>query len=148
MIEKSSNLVKGPAPYKVSEEALQLFHSLNFVANLHSNALLWSRNLTKKPDFGHVGFPRMQEANVAIQVFTIVSKSPRGQNMDFNRSDAQDNITLLNIVQGRPISNWFTLINRNMCQSNNLRDFTDAFGEEEIRAIMGENVRHFLLKNL
>jgi membrane dipeptidase len=116
MIEKSSNLVKEPAPYEVSEEAIQLFHSFNFVADLHCDALLWGRDLTKKSDF--------------------------------NRTDDQDNITLLNIIQGRPISDWFSLINRTMYQSNNLQDFIDAFGEEEIRAIMGENVRQFLLKNL
>lgn len=74
----------------------------------------------------------MQEANVALQVFTIVSKSPRGQNMDFNKTDAQDNITLLNIVQGRPMSNWFSLINRTMYQSDKLQQFADNFEDNFI----------------
>lgn len=132
MIEKSSNPVKETAPYEVSDQAMQLYQSLDFVADLHCDALLWGRNLTQKSDYGHVDFPRMQEANVALQVFTIVSKSPRGQNMDLNSADAQDNITLLNIVQGRPISNWFSLINRTMYQSGKLQDFADEFGEEFI----------------
>ncbi|WP_291787620.1 dipeptidase [Cecembia sp.] len=132
MIEKSSNTVKEAAPYEVSEQAMQLYQSLDFVADLHCDALLWGRDLTQKANFGHVDFPRMQEANVALQVFTIVSKSPKGQNMDFNRADAQDNITLLNIVQGRPISNWFSLINRTMYQSKKLQDFANEFGEEFI----------------
>jgi len=74
----------------------------------------------------------MKEANVAMQVFTIVSKSPKGQNMDLNSTDAQDNITLLNIAQGRPISNWFSLINRTLYQSGKLQEFADNYGKEFI----------------
>lgn len=132
MIEKSNNPVKTPSPYEVSPQALELYQSLDFVADLHCDALLWGRNLTERSDYGHVDFPRMQEANVAMQVFTIVSKSPRGQNMDFNTADTQDNITLLNIVQGRPISNWFSLINRTLYQSAKLQEFADNYGKEFI----------------
>ncbi|PRY88171.1 dipeptidase [Mongoliibacter ruber] len=132
ILEKRSNSVKEAAPYKVSEDALTLYQSLDFVSDLHCDALLWGRDLTQKSDFGHVDFPRMQEANVALQVFTIVSKSPRGQNMDFNKTDAQDNITLLNIVQGRPMSNWFSLINRTMYQSGKLQQFADDFEDNFI----------------
>ncbi|MFC0264697.1 dipeptidase [Fontibacter flavus] len=132
MIEKSNNPVKTPSPYEVSPQALELYQSLDFVADLHCDALLWGRNLTERSDYGHVDFPRMQEANVAMQVFTIVSKSPRGQNMDFNTADTQDNITLLNIVQARPISNWFSLINRTLYQSSKLQEFADNYGKEFI----------------
>lgn len=127
IIEKRSNPVKSYPPYEVSKEALDLFNALDFVADLHCDALLWGRNLTKRSDVGHVDFPRMQEGNVALQVFTIVSKSPKGQNMDFNKADAQDNITLLNIAQGRPISNWFSLMNRTLYQSKQLERFSDNF---------------------
>lgn len=132
IIEKDKNPVKAPAPYNVSPAALELYQSLEFVADLHCDALLWGRDLTQRADFGHVDFPRMQEANVAMQVFTIVSKSPRGQNMDFNKSDTRDNITLLNIVQGRPISNWFSLINRTIYQSAKLQAFADSYGKDFI----------------
>lgn len=132
IIEKGNNPIKNLPPYEVSAEALALFNSLEFVADLHCDALLWGRDLTKKSDHGHVDFPRMQEGNVALQVFTIVSKSPKGQNMDANSADAQDNITLLNIAQGRPISNWFSLMNRTLNQSKKLEDFGNDFGESFI----------------
>jgi membrane dipeptidase len=132
IIEKGSNQVKNLPPYKVSEEALSLFNSLEFVADLHCDALLWGRDLTKKSDYGHVDFPRMQEGNVALQVFTIVSKSPKGQNMEVNSADAPDNITLLNIAQGRPISNWFSLMNRTLYQSEKLHEFGNDFNEKFI----------------
>jgi membrane dipeptidase len=127
IIEKGNNPVKLKAPFEVSEEAMDLFNSLDFVADLHCDALLWGRDLTQKSDFGHVDFPRMQEGNVALQVFTIVSKSPNVQNMDLNNTNAQDIITLLNIAQGRPVSNWFSLMNRTLYQSKQLERFSDDF---------------------
>jgi len=127
IIEKGNNPVKQKAPYEVSEEAMYLFNSLDFVADLHCDALLWGRDLTQKSNFGHVDFPRMQEGNVALQVFTIVSKSPNVQNMDLNNTNAQDIITLLNIAQGRPVSNWFSLMNRTLYQSKQLERFSDDF---------------------
>jgi microsomal dipeptidase-like Zn-dependent dipeptidase len=132
IIEKGSNPVKNTPPYEVSKEALNLFNSLDFVADLHCDALLWGRDLSKRSDFGHVDFPRMQEGNIALQVFTIVSKSPKGQNMETNSANALDNITLLNIAQGRPISNWFSLMNRTIYQSYKLRDYGNNFNDEFI----------------
>jgi microsomal dipeptidase-like Zn-dependent dipeptidase len=127
IIEKDGNPVKSLPPYEVSPEAQALFNSLDFVADLHCDALLWGRNLTKRSENGHVDFPRMQQGNVAMQVFTIVSKSPKGQNMEVNSADATDNITLLNIVQGRPISNWFSLMKRTLYQSAKLDEFSKDF---------------------
>lgn len=132
IIEKGSNPVKQASPYVVSTEASQLFQSLDFVADLHCDALLWGRNLTKRGNRGHVDFPRMQEGNVAMQVFTVVSKSPKGQNMESNSADTQDNITLLNMVQGRPLSNWFSLMKRTLYQSARLAEFADDFHDEFI----------------
>ncbi len=127
IIERSRNPVTHDADYQVSEEAKDFYKSLDFVADLHCDALLWGRDLTKRSKSGHVDFPRMQEANVALQVFTIVSKSPQGQNMKTNDADATDNITLLNIVQGRPITNWFSLIKRTLYQAELLHDFEKRF---------------------
>ncbi len=114
-------------PYNVSEEAQTLYDSLSFIGDLHSDALLWNRNLTRQSDIGHVDFPRLQQSSVALQAFTIVSKSPAGQNFESNSADAFDNITLLNIVQGRPISNWFSLLNRTLYQTKKLRLFAEFY---------------------
>lgn len=132
VIEKGSNPVKQAPPYTISDEAARLYASLEFVADLHCDALLWGRDLTKRGKRGHVDFPRMQEGNVALQVFTVVSKSPKGQNMDSNRADTQDNITLLNIAQGRPISNWFSLMKRTLYQAATLDGFAKEFKDEFI----------------
>lgn len=141
-IEKDGNPVKFKPPYTVSPEAQALFNSLEFVADLHCDALLWGRDLTKKSAHGHVDFPRMQEGNVAMQVFTVVSKSPKGQNMEANTADATDNITLLNVAQGRPVSNWFSLMKRTLYQSAQLEGFSKDFGGNFIIIKSKEDVQH------
>lgn len=119
-------------PYQVSGEAEQLYNSLDFIADLHCDALLWSRDLKKRNTFGHVDFPRMQEANLALQAFTIVTKSPAGQNFLKNTVESFDNITLLNFLQARPISNWFSLFKRAVYQSRKLHKLAADYNEEFI----------------
>jgi membrane dipeptidase len=58
-------------------------------------------------------------------MFTIVSKSPSGQNMQKNSNDTFDNITPLTIAKGEGPRNWFSLINRTLSQSESLADFVD-----------------------
>ncbi len=130
--DKTLNKTMTLPPYQVSEEAQALYDRLDFIADLHCDALLWSRDLKKKNSVGHVDFPRMQEANMALQAFTIVTKSPSGQNFSKNSADAFDNITLLNFLQGRPISNWFSLFKRSVYQSRRLHDFAEDYDDEFI----------------
>lgn len=98
------------------------YDSLPFIADLHCDELLWKRNLLKRHDYGHVDLPRLQQANVAFQVFTIVSKTPRDQNYDSN-SDKTDNITLLSFAQLRPIQTWFDLKARALQQCRQLHQY-------------------------
>lgn len=131
-IESQRNPVTQAPPYVVSPEAQALYDRLDFVADLHCDALLWGRDLTKRGTRGHVDFPRMREANVALEMFTIVSKSPSGQNMKQNSSDTFDNITPLTIAKGESPSKWFSLINRTLSQSKSLADFVKDENEKAI----------------
>lgn len=131
-VESQRNPVKLASPYSVSTEAQALYDRLDFIADLHCDALLWGRNLNKRENRGHVDFPRMREANVALEMFTIVSKSPAGQNMQRNSEDAFDNITPLTIAKGESPWNWFSLINRTLSQSEALADFVENEGEKAI----------------
>lgn len=124
-IEAQRNPVNSPGPYSVSPEAQTLYNKLDFIADLHCDALLWGRDLTKRGTRGHVDFPRMREAKVALEMFTIVSKSPSGQNMQSNTADAFDNITPLTIAKGENPMNWFSLTNRTLGQSAALANFVN-----------------------
>ena len=124
-IESKLNPIKLEKPYIVSIEAQQIYARLDFIADLHCDALLWGRDLTERGEIGHVDFPRMREVNVGLEMFTIVSKSPAGQNMKSNSADAFDNITPLTIAKGESPFNWFSLINRTLSQSNDLVNFVE-----------------------
>jgi len=126
IIEKGRNQVINEAPYKISNRAQQLYDSLSFIADLHCDALLWDRDLEDRSEYGHVDLPRMRESNVALQAFTIVTKSPKGQNVKENSADAFDNITPLTIVQGQPINTWFSLFERASYQCNKLHEIAES----------------------
>ena len=69
--------------------AAQAVHQRLFIADLHADALLWRRDLLRRADHGHIDLPRLQEGNVALQVFGVVTKVPRTLSYDRNddRSD-------------------------------------------------------------
>ncbi|WP_298391966.1 membrane dipeptidase [Hydrotalea sp.] len=98
------------------------YDSIPFIADLHCDALLWNRNLLKRSKDGHVDIPRMQQANAAFQVFTIVSKTPRGINIE-NNTDKTDQIALLSFAQLKPIQDWFSIKARALHQCEQLHRF-------------------------
>lgn len=131
-LDRKHNKTRALPHYKVSDRAQEVYSSLDFIADLHCDALLWSRDLTEKSTLGHVDFPRMQEANMALQAFTIVTKSPAGQNFSSNTGESFDNITMLNVAQARPLSNWFSLYERAAYQSRRLHRLADRYENEFI----------------
>lgn len=139
-IEEKRNPVKTLPPYKVSPEAQEIYDKLDFISDLHCDALLWGRDLTERSTVGSVDFPRMREANIALEMFTIVSKSPAGQNMQSNSEDAFDNITPLTIAKGETPNQWFSLINRTLGQAENLHDFIE---EEDGKVVFVDDLASF-----
>ena len=127
ILDKQMNLVEYSDPRQLGAEAKELYKSLEFIADLHCDALLWDRDLTKKLDYAHLDFPRMQQANMSLQAFTIVTKSPKGQNFKQNSADAFDKITMLNFVQGRLPDKWFSLYKRAEYQARALQDYQDKY---------------------
>lgn len=99
----------------------QALHDRLVIGDWHSDALLWDRDLLQQADQGHTDIPRLAQGNVAVQVFTTVTKSPRGLNYSRNASDAPDDITPLFIGQLRPFSSWFSLKERALVQAAALR---------------------------
>ena len=123
-IERSMNRVLNAPPYSASDQAKALHQQL-FVADLHADSLLWNRNLLERSARGHVDVPRLIEGNVALQAFTIVSKTPRGQNIEAN-DDSTDNITLLSIIGMWPVHTWTSLKARALYQARKLHDYAAA----------------------
>ncbi|EAQ03370.1 renal dipeptidase family protein [Pseudooceanicola batsensis HTCC2597] len=118
-------------PYPVSEEARALHRSLT-IGDWHADPLLWKRDLTERGTWGQVDFPRLIEGNVALQVFTAVTKSPAGQNYEENSAEAFDNITLLAFGQRWPMRTWQSLYERAVHQAQKLHRFAEEDGRVTI----------------
>lgn len=113
-------------PYTVSPAAAEL-HAQLFVADMHADSLLWNRNLLVKSDVGHVDIPRMREGNLALQFFTVVTKSPRFLNLEKNSGDTDD-IFWLTLAQRQPLETLSSLTKRALRQAFRLHQFAEQSG--------------------
>ena len=126
LIESSLNrLGETPMP-DVSERARALHQRLH-VVDLHADTLMWDRDLLERADRGHVDLPRLRDGHVALQVFSSVSKSPRGQNYESNIGET-DNITLLTMVQLQPPRTWGSLLQRSLYHAEKLEQAAQGSG--------------------
>ena len=131
-VEGSMNQIDGKPLIAVSDEAKALHKTLNIV-DLHSDTLMWNRDLNDSASRGHMDLPRLQEGNVALQLFSSVTKTPKGQNYDGN-SDKTDNITLLTIAQLQPLKTWSSLVERSLYHAQKRDDAVDA-SDNAIKAV-------------
>jgi microsomal dipeptidase-like Zn-dependent dipeptidase len=121
-VDRSFNQLSAAVAVAVSTETAQLHQSL-FVADLHADALLWKRDLLERHDYGLVDLPRLQAGNMALQVFSVVTKVPRTLNYDRNEGDS-DFVTALALVQLWPVPTWISLKARALYQAEKLHAFS------------------------
>lgn len=123
VVERSMNQVVDTDLPQPDAATVKLHESL-FIADLHSDTLMWNRNLLKRSSRGHEDLPRLREGHVGLQVFSSVSKTPKGQNYDSNSADT-DNITLLAIAQLQPPRTWTSLLQRSLYHAQKLQRAVD-----------------------
>ena len=92
---------------------------------------------------GQVDIPRLIDGNVALQVFSVVTKSPRGLNIERN-DDRSDNILLLAIAQRWPIKTWYSLKERALYQAGRLRAFAGTSDGRFVLVRSERDLRIFL----
>jgi membrane dipeptidase len=126
LVERYFNRTLLPPPYEASARARDLYRQL-LVADLHADSLLWGRDLLARGHRGHVDVPRLIEGGVAIQAFTVATKTPRGLNIERN-DDRSDNITLLALAQGWPPKTWTSLKERAAYQARRLHRTAELSG--------------------
>ncbi len=111
-IEGSMNRIDGKPLPAIRPEVAALHKTLTIV-DLHSDTLMWRRSVLDAADRGHMDLPRLQNGNVALQIFSSVTKTPTNQNYDANSADG-DNITPLVIAQLQPVRTWGSLLERSL----------------------------------
>ncbi|MNF60361.1 Membrane dipeptidase [compost metagenome] len=141
-LDREMNTVAAPPPYQASDNA-QALHKTLFVADLHDDALLWNRNLLERHDFGHSDLPRLLEGHVGLQVFSTVTKTPRGLNYESNGADSDD-ITLLVMAQRWPRRTWTSLLERALYQGRKLQEAADGSQGKLIQIRSGKDFADYL----
>lgn len=118
LVEARLNPITREPPYGVKAFA-------GPVVDLHADSLLWGRDLLRRSSRGHVDVPRLEEAHVRLQVFGVVTKSPRGLNLTHNEATAADQITALAMVEGWPPRTFRSLRERALFQAERLRGMAE-----------------------
>ena len=127
MIERGMNQIDGKPLPQVSARA-QALHKTLTIVDLHSDTLLWKRDILDRAERGHMDLPRLEDGNVALQILASTTKSPKGQNYDANSGDT-DNITSLVIAQLQPVRTWNSLLERSLWHAEKLhRAVADSAG--------------------
>ena len=117
--ERGMNRIEGNGVWPVSARAAALHKTLT-IADMHGDTLLWQRHVDAAATRGHIDLPRLEAGNVALQVFSSVTKTPKGQNYESNGADT-DNITLLAMAQLQPVRTWGSLLERSLWHAEKLQ---------------------------
>jgi microsomal dipeptidase-like Zn-dependent dipeptidase len=138
-----NRIVTGP-PYKVRGTTADL-HSRLLIADLHADPLLWRTDLLHGHSIGHVDLPRLQRANIALQVFGVVTKVPRPER-DAVFAHGADLITLLSAVELWPLPAWFSPSRRALYQARKLRRLERRAAGEFTIVTSGKGLADFLAR--
>jgi membrane dipeptidase len=124
-IDRAQNRVV-PVVLGITPAAQALQATLD-VADMHADSLLWKRDLLERADHGHIDLPRLIDGHYALQVFSSVTKSPKGQNYNANDADS-DTIRNLTIIDLQPVRTWNSLLQRSLWHAEKLRRFAERSG--------------------
>jgi membrane dipeptidase len=142
IVERGMNRVEAAELPEVTPAA-EALHRRLAVADLHADTLLWRRDILERAGRGHADLPRLEEGNVALQILSSVTKTPKGQNYDSNGADS-DNITLLAIAQLQPPRTWTSLLQRSLFHAGKL-ERAEAGSDGRLRIVRtGADVRRLL----
>ncbi len=100
-----------PGPWPAPSERALALHATLRIADLHADSLLFGRDLVRRSARGHVDVPRMQAGNVALQVFSMPTKTPRHMNIERN-DNSSDEIMTLALAKRWPPATWRSLTAR------------------------------------
>jgi len=119
VVSARMNRIDDAKAIAVSARADSLHRTLR-VVDLHNDLLMWDRDPVTRGFTGHTDVPRLVEGNVAVEVFSTVTKTPKGQNYERNGAES-DNITLLAVASRWPRRTWDSRLQRALYEAGKLR---------------------------
>lgn len=120
--DDSVNGVVAPRPARPGAD-IRAFHATIGLVDLHADQLLWARDLNAPATRGHVSLDRLEQGGFALQVFSSVSQSPAGLNIERNSARAFDMLNILSVAQRQPPRTWFSPLARSLHQASRLQRF-------------------------
>jgi membrane dipeptidase len=126
LADRLLNGTRARPPYGASERARALHRTL-LVADMHADTLLWDRDLLERGGRGHVDVPRLAEGGVALQFFTVVTKTPFRSNYESN-GEGWNAVTTIAVAERWPPRTWRGLLERALYQSRKLHQAAERSG--------------------
>lgn len=124
-VDRSRNTIAPHNEPSPSAQARELHRSL-VVADLHTDSLLWDRDLNQRHDHGHVDIPRLMEGNVAFQIFDAVVHAPGPIQYHGHHGAHPDRLGWLAAGNRWPIRTWTSFLERALYQSERLHGYTQS----------------------
>lgn len=141
-VDGSMNRLDSKAAIPVTQRARDL-HATLAIADLHDDLLLWDRGVMGPSRRGQTDVTRLGRGNVAVQVFSTVTKTPKGQNYESNSAES-DNITLLAIASRWPPRTYRSLLARALHQGAKLERAAARSAGRLILVRSGDELRNAL----
>lgn len=118
------NRTSASSEQPVSAEAAAL-HARLLVADLHSDVLMWNRDILTRDTRGHTDVPRLIEGNVAVQGFTAATRIPATMNINAT-PDRWDVQVPLTFFQGWPAATWISAKHRALFMARKFEKAAEA----------------------
>jgi membrane dipeptidase len=130
-------------PRAVSDRAHALHKEL-VVADLHTDALMWDRNLLSRGSRGQVDLPRLAAGGVALEVFAVVTNAPMGGPPKVPA--AWDRVTFWALIHGWPMRTWFSFKERALDRARRFDDAVARSNGQLVRITSAAELRSFLAR--
>lgn len=138
------NAVHPHEPFEMSAEARELHQSL-IVADWHTDTLLWLRDPLDPSDIGQVDVPRLKEANMAVQVFTSVTRVPSGGTNFQGNTDEGDLVGAIATGDNWPEETHDSLFERSAYHADRLAD-AESRAPDQVKLILNASDLAYVLE--
>lgn len=136
------NGTRARGPHRASERGRAL-HARLLVADLHADTLLWDRDVLARSARGHVDVPRLAEGGVALQFFTVVTRTPYNANYDSN-PEGLDGVTAIAVTSRWPPRAVWGLRERALYQARKLSEAAGRSGGRLVLIRSSEDLARFV----
>lgn len=168
-VANSRNIVLEHDEYNVSSRTENL-HANLLIGDVHSDVSTWYNNIAGPREGGHVDLQRLEKGNVALQMFTSISKAPINDENIIDDGINADSLSLLAVLRGWPYETYNSAFKRTIYQAEVItklsethtqriklikskKDLSDLLqrrklGKKLVGALLGSEGAHSLDSNL